>query len=270
MSPGEVCDPRLLLAGDRLVRSHCRAGIWLRLPNRLACELPLPIRVHVRRFPPTQLARTRGIAVSAGWSCTCAQRDELAVQGRLDSCVKSGAPSYRSPCIPRPPRRQGRVPGTWPRPPRVAFGLNAPTGHPPPSGGDGTTDLSPFRPVYSGFGPSRTGRNRTRNGRIPSSHQGFVSAPERIRTSDLRFRRPTLYPAELRAQRTAMLASTRDRKFCGSWRRSLAPEPQRRPASCHQHETGRPPGLRTRPTERQNRTERPATCTPPSRDTLAP
>src|SRR5215207_2011090 len=26
------------------------------------------------------------------------------------------------------------------------------------------------------------------------------SAPERIRTSDLRFRRPTLYPAELRAQ----------------------------------------------------------------------
>jgi hypothetical protein len=27
------------------------------------------------------------------------------------------------------------------------------------------------------------------------------SAPERIRTSDLRFRRPTLYPAELRAQR---------------------------------------------------------------------
>src|SRR5262249_16181678 len=30
--------------------------------------------------------------------------------------------------------------------------------------------------------------------------RGFVwSAPERIRTSDLRFRRPTLYPAELRA-----------------------------------------------------------------------
>src|SRR3954454_12503716 len=30
--------------------------------------------------------------------------------------------------------------------------------------------------------------------------QGFQrSAPERIRTSDLRFRRPTLYPAELRA-----------------------------------------------------------------------
>jgi hypothetical protein len=27
---------------------------------------------------------------------------------------------------------------------------------------------------------------------------GF-DAPERIRTSDLRFRRPTLYPAELRA-----------------------------------------------------------------------
>jgi hypothetical protein len=31
-------------------------------------------------------------------------------------------------------------------------------------------------------------------------HAGLCSAPERIRTSDLRFRRPTLYPAELRAQ----------------------------------------------------------------------
>src|SRR5687767_6690572 len=30
--------------------------------------------------------------------------------------------------------------------------------------------------------------------------QRVLSAPERIRTSDLRFRRPTLYPAELRAQ----------------------------------------------------------------------
>jgi hypothetical protein len=27
-----------------------------------------------------------------------------------------------------------------------------------------------------------------------------MSAPDRIRTCDLRFRRPTLYPAELRAQ----------------------------------------------------------------------
>jgi hypothetical protein len=35
------------------------------------------------------------------------------------------------------------------------------------------------------------------------------SAPERIRTSDLRFRRPTLYPAELRAQgRRSMLAAS--------------------------------------------------------------
>src|SRR4051795_12050754 len=36
---------------------------------------------------------------------------------------------------------------------------------------------------------------------------GFNSAPERIRTSDLRFRRPTLYPAELRAlERRASVA----------------------------------------------------------------
>jgi hypothetical protein len=31
-------------------------------------------------------------------------------------------------------------------------------------------------------------------------YQGFLDAPQRIRTSDLRFRRPTLYPAELGAQ----------------------------------------------------------------------
>src|SRR5688572_15970606 len=29
--------------------------------------------------------------------------------------------------------------------------------------------------------------------------RGFLDAPDRIRTCDLRFRRPTLYPAELRA-----------------------------------------------------------------------
>jgi hypothetical protein len=36
--------------------------------------------------------------------------------------------------------------------------------------------------------------------RKPRGLRGFLDAPERIRTSDLRFRRPTLYPAELRAQ----------------------------------------------------------------------
>jgi hypothetical protein len=38
--------------------------------------------------------------------------------------------------------------------------------------------------------------------RVPAASRSFPpNAPERIRTSDLRFRRPTLYPAELRAQR---------------------------------------------------------------------
>src|SRR3954453_22276108 len=37
--------------------------------------------------------------------------------------------------------------------------------------------------------------------------QWVLSAPERIRTSDLRFRRPTLYPAELRAQRAAIVGN---------------------------------------------------------------
>ena len=36
----------------------------------------------------------------------------------------------------------------------------------------------------------------------------FLSAPERIRTSDLRFRRPTLYPAELRAQAASRRGSS--------------------------------------------------------------
>src|SRR5579875_1294253 len=34
----------------------------------------------------------------------------------------------------------------------------------------------------------------------PPTSSGFCSAPEGIRTPDLRFRRPTLYPAELRAR----------------------------------------------------------------------
>jgi hypothetical protein len=35
----------------------------------------------------------------------------------------------------------------------------------------------------------------------PAVTSGFRSGPDRIRTCDLRFRRPTLYPAELRARR---------------------------------------------------------------------
>ena len=34
---------------------------------------------------------------------------------------------------------------------------------------------------------------------IPKRFWGFFGAPETIRTSGLRFRKPTLYPAELRA-----------------------------------------------------------------------
>src|SRR5689334_9345351 len=41
-----------------------------------------------------------------------------------------------------------------------------------------------------------------------------LSAPERIRTSDLRLRRPTLYPAELRAL-AAIKGSGRDSVRCG-------------------------------------------------------
>ena len=45
--------------------------------------------------------------------------------------------------------------------------------------------------------PSSTTTPRTK--KAPLSRGFLQSAPERIRTSDLRFRRPTLYPAELRA-----------------------------------------------------------------------
>src|SRR4051795_157812 len=44
---------------------------------------------------------------------------------------------------------------------------------------------------------------------IRARSSGPGSAPERIRTSDLRFRRPTLYPAELRAQRRTSVAAER-------------------------------------------------------------
>src|SRR5918994_7475437 len=48
----------------------------------------------------------------------------------------------------------------------------------------------------------------------PLQHWVSRSAPERIRTSDLRFRRPTLYPAELRAQTAAAECSRRSGE-CG-------------------------------------------------------
>ena len=48
--------------------------------------------------------------------------------------------------------------------------------------------------------PAARSTNPTRACHPGSALGGFEHAPERIRTSDLRFRRPTLYPAELRAQ----------------------------------------------------------------------
>jgi hypothetical protein len=71
-----------------------------------------------------------------------------------------------------------------------------------------------------------------------ASRSSLPSAPERIRTSDLRFRRPTLYPAELRAQgqRSMVAASgeggirTRDgafRPILAYYRRRLSPTPPR-------------------------------------------
>ena len=52
----------------------------------------------------------------------------------------------------------------------------------------------------SSTSPSRA---PARTAEQPAVSGGVPSAPERIRTSDLRFRRPTLYPAELRAQAAA-------------------------------------------------------------------
>ena len=73
--------------------------------------------------------------------------------------------------------------------------------------------LDGLRPVIDGLSeaatptgnpvaPTRTGLDSylDRYGPKRGDLQALLSAPERIRTSDLRFRRPTLYPAELRAQ----------------------------------------------------------------------
>ena len=54
----------------------------------------------------------------------------------------------------------------------------------------------------------------------------FVHAPDRIRTCDLRLRRPTLYPTELRARRT----NVRRRDGCGS-----SVEWARRPGGASRH-----------------------------------
>jgi hypothetical protein len=57
-----------------------------------------------------------------------------------------------------------------------------------------------LRPSWDILGTYWTGELPARNAKTRDL-PGFADAPERIRTSDLRFRRPTLYPAELRAQR---------------------------------------------------------------------
>ncbi len=57
-----------------------------------------------------------------------------------------------------------------------------------------------------------TRRNRRGSDKKCSLCRAFGDAPERIRTSDLRFRRPTLYPAELRAhERLRSLAAAAER-----------------------------------------------------------
>ena len=63
---------------------------------------------------------------------------------------------------------------------------------------------------------------RPANSRKPRISGASHDAPERIRTSDLRFRRPTLYPAELRA----LAADRRER-----WRLSRPVPPCRRSQS---------------------------------------
>src|SRR3954454_25244572 len=64
------------------------------------------------------------------------------------------------------------------------------------------------RPVPADGGCSRPPAPVRSNGPEPKQ----TSAPERIRTSDLRFRRPTLYPAELRAQgRVAAIPESSER-----------------------------------------------------------
>src|SRR5437879_2368671 len=66
-----------------------------------------------------------------------------------------------------------------------------------------------------------TNRRLRQLGRSPSKCSQTAerrSAPERIRTSDLRFRRPTLYPAELRAQRRAIV----ERRFARGGHRGVA------------------------------------------------
>jgi hypothetical protein len=52
-----------------------------------------------------------------------------------------------------------------------------------------------------GANNSASGRSEPRTTKAPRMQGLLASAPDRIRTCDLRFRRPTLYPAELRAQR---------------------------------------------------------------------
>ena len=72
---------------------------------------------------------------------------------------------------------------------------------------------------YQGQEKGSTSESPPAVGTEPFGYQVFLSAPERIRTSDLRFRRPTLYPAELRArslQQRVMVARQRSGRRCGA------------------------------------------------------
>ena len=97
-----------------------------------------------------------------------------------------------------------------------------------------------------------------------------MNAPERIRTSDLRFRRPTLYPAELRAQ---------SRKDTGRTPASSDRRPDSRPADRRRRASGstpaRPPGMpcrrrRGHPTARDRHRRVPAPARPVSTEFLDP
>jgi hypothetical protein len=66
--------------------------------------------------------------------------------------------------------------------------------------------------VWSGLGRVERAPLLRPNGRTAVNPGDSASAPGEIRTPDLRFRRPTLYPAELRARGRPSLASESDRR----------------------------------------------------------
>ncbi len=171
------------------------------------------MRVNVRRTRPKGVHRRRPYESGHALCQTSTRRltqqnsaipDAANARSKLDARGRKGnLPQIRSPRSRPPP----------PRGPRGRAGQHRPGRRAPrrPGGGnaeEAESERSRGRLVPTLGTHDRRGARADSpgNDKTPANAGVLEGAPDRIRTYDLRFRRPTLYPAELRAQRERTVA----------------------------------------------------------------